>query len=59
MMSLQEGTTVTTPITESALYLTIHRQPADWRRLLAREASPIAAAAALYLRSPLSSGATR
>jgi fructoselysine-6-P-deglycase FrlB-like protein len=37
---------VTTPITASALYQTIHRQPADWRRLLARDAAPITAAAA-------------
>jgi glucosamine--fructose-6-phosphate aminotransferase (isomerizing) len=37
---------MTTPITESALYRTIHRQPANWRRLLARDASPITAAAA-------------
>ena len=34
-----------TSITESAMYQTIHRQPADWRMLLARDASPIEAAA--------------
>ncbi len=36
---------MTTPITESALYQTLHRQPTDWRRLLTRDASPITAAA--------------
>ena len=34
---------MTTPITESALYQTIHRQPADWRGLLARDSMDVEA----------------
>jgi glucosamine--fructose-6-phosphate aminotransferase (isomerizing) len=37
---------MTTPITESALYRTIHRQPADWRALLARDSTAVDGAAA-------------